>query len=108
MKKKIVISLTLMLSLSVMGAMAQSFETGSSMMNSGSNYSSTVNEIGATNAADMAFGTAAAPNRGRTFDGETQSTDLESSDESPIGDAVPFLLLLAAGVAVFRWRKQQA
>lgn len=89
---------------------AQDFQTGSSMMNSGSSYSSSVSEVGASAATDMASTTYS----GRVLrkDGEDSGWGegaeyKESQDEGfPIG--TPYVMLafalIAAGVVAYRTR----
>ncbi|MCQ2347719.1 MAG: hypothetical protein MJZ65_00855 [Paludibacteraceae bacterium] len=92
------------------GAVAPSagFGSTSSMVGSGSAYSSTptINSYGYANQSDYVA------NRGRMGlpgDG-SGTTDKEDGNEpglnDPIGDAVPFLLLLAAGYAFLARRKK--
>ena len=80
------------------GAVAPSagFGSTSTMMGSGSAYSSTptINSYGMAEAP--LANPSAAPNRGRGIINPPSGGEV-----TPIGDAVPFLLLLAGGYAVF-------
>jgi len=92
-------------------ALAQDFNTGSSLMNTGSAYSSNIYGVGAAGVDPMAT-TAAAPNRGRMAimddDGDEESGWGNVGDNTtPIG--APYIMLLfaagAAGVVTVRKRK---
>lgn len=102
MKKYLVViallSITISLSAQSFAEMpSSSFGSTSSMMGSGSSYASDPS----LNAYGMAEAPTYAPNRGRTAGVVTPSDDPADDYNQPIGDAVPFLLLLAGGYAAF-------
>jgi len=93
-------------------AMAQDWQSTSTMQGSGSAYSAQVTAVGAVEATDMATTTESyTPANGahrarRDFDGGAESGQ---SSEFPIGDAVLPLMLLACaylGLRVFLNRKR--
>jgi len=91
-------------------ALAQDFSTGSSMMNTGSTYSSTIYAVEATN-VDPVASTAAAPNRGRmaTFDDDDwEDTETDPGNPMPIGDVWSLLIYaaVAAGAVALRRRRR--
>ena len=86
---------------------AQDWQTNT-MQGSGSNYSSPITPVGATNVDQQATTTYTAPRHGitgrRNFDDAAQDQN-QDTENSPIGDAVlPLLLMamLAAGVVYKR------
>ena len=111
--KKIVM-IIMAVALIALPAMAQDWESTSSMQGSGSAYSSPVTAVGAAQAADMGTTTTVnyAPGRPgnirKTLPGGT--TEPGQSTDSPIGDAVLPLMLMAfafVGYTAIR-RKRQA
>ena len=92
--------------------MAQEWESTSSMQGSGSAYSSQVTAVGATQAADMGTTTTANQAPGRPGNIRTGlpggTTEPNQSEDSPIGDAVLPMMLMAmlfAGVIAVRRRR---
>jgi len=104
--------MTLAFSLNIK-ALAQDFgSTGSSLMNTGSNYTSTVYGVGAANVDAMYGTTANGPLRRTTGSGSSSSdwdddTEVNPGDPLPLG--APYILLLfaagAAGVVALRRRR---
>ena len=93
---------------------AHEWHSTSTMQMSGSNYSAQVGAIGATTVSDMATTTSSRPSRIRgrqkdeTQDDRNPTEATESSDQSPIGDALMPLLLMAmlfCGVVYYRRKK---
>ena len=90
-------------------AQQQEWKSTSTMQTSGSNYAPQINAVGATTANEMAPTTASySPSGPRRAGDFGKPTDTESDSESPIGDAVLPMLLMAmlfAGVVYTRRRK---
>lgn len=90
---------------------AQEWQSTSTMQGSGSAYSSQVTAVGATGVNSLAGTAASAPANAPTGPrrvGSTELSDPNRSNESPIGDAVLPLMLMAlafGGVVAFRQRK---
>ena len=92
--------------------MAQDWQSTSTMQGTGSNYAPQVTAVGATAATEMATTTEAySPAKGpaRARRGFDTGAETGQSDESPIGDAVLPLMLLACaylGMRVILKRKR--
>ena len=95
----------------------QEWQSTSTMQGSGSAYSSQVTTVGAANVGNMATTTysqspSMASGRRRINDGGTNNDGGHTEDEnSPLGDAVLPLLLMAAGFGLYtalRRRKETA
>jgi len=85
-------------------ALAQDFNTGSQLMNTGSTYSSQVYGVGAT-AVDPVYGSTSNGVISRGLGGVTED-DEERSDQSPIGAPYIMLLFAAASGAVVALRRR--
>ena len=95
---KRIIMIIMAVALIALPTMAQDWESTSSMQGSGSAYSSQVTAVGATQAADMGTTTSANYSPGRPGSirrGFDTGGETGRSDESPIGDAVLPLMLMA-------------
>ncbi len=96
-------------------AQQQEWQSTSSMQESGSRYSSKVTPVGATGVGAMSsttssFAPAQAPSGPRRV-GSTELPDPNRSSDSPLGDAVLPLMLMAfafSGILYLRRRKQTA
>ena len=97
--KKLLIILPLLASMPAWGQLDNAFQSTSTMPGSGSAYASdpTIGDNGMVEQpADIV------PNRGRT------NTPNPERPSTPIGDAVPFLLLLAVGYGVVAFCHRKA
>jgi len=106
--KVILVAIPLLASVPAMAQMDNAFQSTSTMAGSGSAYASDPT-IGSNGMVEQP---AATPNRGRTAftPGEGKEED-HQVDDTPIGSALPALLLLAgayAGVVAVKRRLQQA
>ena len=116
MKK--IIMIIMVVALVALPAMAQEWQSTSAMQGSGSAYSAQVTAVGASEVTYMATTTTSTPNNGPRrakkgdddpLEGFNTATETGQSGESPIGDAVLPLLLLACaylGMRVFLKRKR--
>ena len=113
--KKKVMMIIMAAALIALPTMAQDWQSTSAMQGTGSNYAPQVTAVGATSATSEAtttesYSPAKAPG-GPRKDIITPGNPGHQSDESPVGDAVLPLLLMAmafAGVIYFRKRKAHA
>lgn len=104
--------LIMVVALVALPAMAQDWQSTSAMPGSGSAYSAQVTAVGAAEVTDMAtttdsYSPAKAPSGRRNLPGGTNEPG--QSTDSPVGDAVLPLLLLACaylGMRVFLNRKR--
>ena len=86
-------------------AQQQEWKSTSTMQTSGSAYTPQVNAVGATGVSEMATTTSSSQNSGprkAKRDFPTPGEGGSQSDQSPIGDAVLPLLLLACAYVAFR------
>ena len=101
----------LMVCLLPLAVSAQEWQSTSTMQGSGSAYSSQVTAVGATGVNSLAGAAASAPANAPTGPrrvGSTELSDPNRSNDSPLGDAVLPLMLMAlafGGVVAFRRRK---
>ena len=107
------VMVALLVSAPVTAQNAQEWQT-STMVGSGSTYSPQVNAVGATTASEMAtttssYSPAKAPSGPRKIgdaSGRNPGDVSTGSDQSPVGDAVLPLLLLALTYAFFALRRK--
>ncbi len=115
MKKLVMIIMAV--ALMALPTMAQDWQSTSAMQGTGSNYAPQVTAVGAVNANEMATTTESyspakapsGPRRAKMGDFDDSPEGGEGSDDSPIGDAVLPLMLLACaylGLRVFLNRKR--
>ena len=107
--------LIMVVALVALPAMAQDWQSTSTMQGSGSAYSSQVTAVGAVTVTDMATTTSSSsgPRRAKKGDdddpwGTNTDPGITNDDSTPVGDAVLPLLLLACaylGMRVFLNRK---
>lgn len=106
MKKRIYLLIVALAFSFGLSASAQDFNTGSDFMNSGSNYSSSVGEVGSTN-VDAMYSTTTTTTRtagARKLNGGGDMGD--KSEQSPIGEPLIMLLFAAAAGAVVAIRRR--
>lgn len=112
--KKKVMMIIMAAALIALPTMAQDWQSTSAMQGTGSNYAPQVTAVGATSATSEAtttesYSPAKAPGGPRRD--KINGADDKPSNQSPIGDAVLPLVLMAmafAGVIYFRKRKAHA
>ena len=109
---KRIVMILMAVALIALPTMAQQdqWQSTSTMQGSGSAYSAQVTEVGATSANEMVtttYSSAKAPSGPRRVIG-TNSDGGEGSNDSPIGDAVlPLMLMALAYAAVIAFRKRK-
>ncbi len=116
--RKVVIMMIMGVALMALPAMAQDWQSTSSMQGSGSAYSAQVTAVGAAEVTDMATTTtdgSSGPNRRKgkkdygsdPFSGTIVDHDINDVD-NPIGDAVlPMLLMALAFCGVVYYRRKR-
>lgn len=105
MKKRIYLLIVALAFSFGLSASAQDFNTGSDFMNSGSNYSSSVGEVGSTN-VDAMYSTTTTTTRTAGARKLNGGRDMGDKGPSPIGEPLVMLFFAAAAGAVVAIRRR--